>query len=148
MAQVAVGAKARASQIGRAGAETVRTANSVNVTSTETVVDTIAVPVVAGRRYKIVWSGAVQSSNSTGHGQVSIRETSVSGTRLKWVNVATNYGSNIPFPGHIEVFWTAASTTTQTFVATLARPVGTGNEVAAAASDNPTCLYVENVSVL
>lgn len=147
MPQFAAGAKARASQIGLVGTESVRTANSSNVTGTETVVDTVAVPVVAGRRYKIVWNGAVQSSNATGHGLVAIRLASVSGTRLKWANIATTYGTNIPFPGHLEVFWTATSTATVTFVATLARPVGTGNEVAAASTEAPTCFYVENVSV-
>lgn len=146
MAQFAVGAKARASQIGLVGTESIRTANSSTFT-TEAVVDTLSVPVVSGRRYKIVWDGAFYSDNGTGYARGRIRETNISGTVLMLRQVATTV-TNQSFGCRMEVRWTATSTTTVTFVATGTRQSGTGNVGAQAGTDSPTTFYVENVSVI
>jgi hypothetical protein len=140
---LAVGRKLRGSELGLAGSEVTRTSSSGNITA-ETVVDTISVPVVSGRRYRIEWNGGAFSDNGTGYARVRLRETNVSGTLLKSGNVPTSWASGQAFPLHLVTFWTATSTATVTFVATLARIVGTGNVVAQAGTDNPTCFYVEN----
>jgi hypothetical protein len=140
---VAAGAKVRGSQINESGAST-RTANSANATASEIEIDSLTVPVRQGLTYRVVWDGAVMSSNATGYGRVRIRESSVSGTILRDGNYPTTLGSNLSVPGHVEARWQASTTGTFTFKATLERMAGTGNCIAQAGTTNPTSFYVEN----
>lgn len=123
-----------------------RVANSPNVTGTETIVDTLVVPVVSGQSYRIVWDGATASSNASGHSQIRIRAGSTTaGVQLRDVNIVTTHGSGFQHPAHLEAVWTSAITGNQSFVATLARPTGTGNQICAAGSTNMTVFYAVNI---
>ncbi|UVS81852.1 hypothetical protein [Actinokineospora sp. UTMC 2448] len=146
MAGVAAGSKARASQVGLAGSESVRTSASGTFTTTETQLDTITVPVVSGRRYKIVWNGQVQSSVADGYVRCRIRETSVTGTVLQIRNVGTTMAAGQSVPLHAEAFWTASSTGDAVFLFTAVRQAGTGNISSFAAGDSPVSFYVQNIS--
>jgi hypothetical protein len=145
MAQVLAGEKARASKVGLAGTQATRTSNTSTFTA-ETVVDTISVPVVSGRTYLIVWMGKFFSSVADGYVRARIRETNISGTVIQSGQLPTNVAASQSFPLRMEVFWTASSTATVTFVATGQRQSGTGNITAQAGTDSPTNFYVLNIS--
>lgn len=129
------------------GAETVRTANSAGFTTTEIVLDSVTVNLVANTAYRVVWIGQMRSSvAATDIGQGTIREDSVSGTIVQVANVlcAGNAGAQ-PMPLTVEGRYTPVSTGAKTFVATGNRNRGTGTITSTAAGNNPTLFRVELV---
>lgn len=127
-----------------AGEPEIREINSVSFTTTETEIDTITVPVVEGRRYKIVWRPAFFSTVANDHVRGAIREDNVAGTALYVQNITTPIVSQA-FMMDLEAFYTAVTTGDKTFVGTGDRITGSGGTITGqAASSNPTLLYVEN----
>lgn len=122
-----------------------RTANSSTFTTTEVVLDTITVSLVAGTTYRIIWDGSVSSTS----GSLSeafrgrVRETNVAGTELQ----VSTYGlpiANTAFRTRVEAEYTAVATGSKTFVATGHRlPAGAGTLTATAGGTAPTLFRVE-----
>lgn len=129
------------------GAAANRTANSATFTTTEVVLDTITVSLVAGTAYRIIWDSAVSSTT----GALSeafrgrIRDTNVAGTELQ----VRTYGlpiANTAFATRVEAEFTASSTGAKTFVATGHRlPAGAGTLTSTAGGTAPTLFRVELV---
>lgn len=120
----------------------IRETNSAAFTG-ETLLDTLTVPVVNGRRYKIIWDGMffVTGSLSTVC-RLMIRENNTTGTIIQLRQIVPgvlNQGEAL----RAEAFYTATSTGNKTFVATGIRATGSGN-VAAQAVGAPTMFYAEN----
>lgn len=126
-----------------AGEPEIREINSSAFTTAETEVDTITVPVVNGRRYKVVWRPAFFSTVANDHVRGAIREDDLAGTALYVQNITTPI-SGQAFLMHLEGFYTATATEDKTFIGTGDRITGTGTITGQAASSNPTLLYVEN----
>lgn len=129
------------------GTPSSRTSNVGTFTTTETEIDTITVPVVSGRTYRIVLDAQVQSSVADGGVRGRIREDSVpAGTQLALRHAPTNAIANQSFLLRIEARYVAVSTANKTFKASAIRQAGTGNITAVASADAPTLFYVEYVS--
>lgn len=126
-----------------AGEPVIRETNTGGFTTTETVVDTLVVPVVSGRRYKIVWDGEYQSSVAGDLVRGQLREDSVSGTAIQLRQTNCSIVTQA-FPIRLEAFWTASSTGNKTFVATGDRISGGGTITGIAVAGSPTNFYAEN----
>ena len=126
-------------------ATTTRTSASAAFTA-ETLLDSVTANLVIGRIYRIVWHGRAQSTVADGYARARIREDSLTGTQLQLAQVITSPAAAQSFPLMMETQFTAISTGSKTFVATMARQAGTGNVSSFAATDTPTYLYVEYVS--
>lgn len=126
------------------GTPSERTTSSGTFTA-ETQIDTITVPLVDGRKYKITWLGHISSSVADGYARCRIRQDSSSGTQIQLRQVITGVAAQ-SFPVPMIVYYTATATADKTFVVTCNRQAGTGNITAAAAVDTPTVLFVEYVS--
>lgn len=126
-----------------AGSPTTRTSNVGTFTGTNTLTDTITVPLVSGRRYLIVWDGEFQSSVAADYVRSQIHEDSTSGTiiQLRQVYIPV---INQAWPVIMQTLYTAVATGNKTFVAASRRLSGTGNITAIANSSSPTLFYVEN----
>lgn len=124
------------------GDPVIRETNSAAYT-TETLLDTLTVPVVDGRRYKIIWDGMFFVTGSLNTVcRLMIRENNITGTILQLrqvVPVVLAQGE----PVRAEAFYTATSTENKTFVATGIRATG-GGTVTAQAVGAPTMFYAEN----
>ncbi|MFY1658582.1 hypothetical protein [Micromonospora sp. WMMD1274] len=132
----------------RVGDPTVRTSDSAAFTG-ETVIDSVTVPVVSGRTYKIRWTVAWGSTVAGDSVFSRIRVDDLAGAQLQImrVSVVATGGAGTRWDGTVEGEYTAVSTGNKTFVGTGARATGTGNISAKAASDFPIRLYVECVAV-
>jgi hypothetical protein len=120
------------------------TSSSGTITTTETVVQTIVAPVVAGRIYKITWDGRIHSTANGDDVAAKIREDSVSGTVLQ--DVLTDIAiSTRSYRTHFEGEYTADATEDKTFVATLDRDAGSGNITMFATSTQPCFLYCDYI---
>jgi hypothetical protein len=121
----------------------VRETNSSAYTA-ETVLDTTTVPVVNGRRYRIIWDSEISSSvNSTAEtDRVRIREDNITGTVLQTRTITLP--NAVAAPAHVEARFTATSTGNKTFVVTGSRLGGTGSHISGGNSSAPTILAVEN----
>lgn len=129
-------------------ATTISTAASSNVTTTETKIDTVVASLVSGRIYRITWDTGLLSSVAGDSGFVRIREDDgITGTQLQLmrINIANTGGSGSRWPARIEAEYTAASTGSKTFSATLIRATGTGNVTTQAAATYPAYLYVDYI---
>lgn len=126
------------------GEPVVRETNVGTFTTTRTILDTISVPVVNGRRYKIVWDGEFQSTvagdlvRAQIHDGAATTDTVIQ-LRQPYLGVA-----NQAIPVIMQCYFTATATGNETFVATAARLSGTGNILAIANANSPTLFYVEN----
>ncbi len=107
--------------------------------ASETVVDSVTVPVVAGRKYRIAYVWHAQASTTTNLLYVRIRETNASGAQLTYVQhqVPTTIDTRTTW-----VEWTASSTGNQTFVATAFRQSGSTNSQFRGATSQPRALSV------
>lgn len=121
-----------------------RVANSAGVTA-ETVVDTITFSAVDGQRYKVTWDGAFFSTVAGDLVRGAIRGDSIAGTQHQVRNLSPTIVSQA-FPLHMEFFWTATSTASKTFVATVQRITGTGTITGGAAVSSPTSFYIEKAN--
>lgn len=126
-----------------AGEPVIREINSPGFTTTEVVIDTLVVPLVNGRRYKIVWKGGFFSSGTTDLVRAQLREDSVSGTLMQVAQTAPSV-INQKFDAPMEAFYTAVATSNKTFVATGDRIAGAGTITANAGAGFPTLFYAEN----
>jgi hypothetical protein len=120
------------------------TSSSGSIGTTETVVQTIVAPVVAGRIYKITWDGRAESSVNGDDLAYKIREDSVSGTTLQDVAADVAIATRT-WRAHIEAEYTADVTEDKTFVATLDRIAGSGNVTMFATSTQPCFLYCDYI---
>lgn len=125
-----------------------RTTNSGNITTTEAVIDSVTAALVAGRKYRVVWTPGVLSSTAADTAFVRLREDSLTGTQMNILRVSlpATGGAGSRFPATIEAPYVAAATGSKTFVGTLVRASGAGNITVQAASTYPVELYVEYIS--
>lgn len=127
-----------------AGDPVIREVNVGTFTTTRTILDTITVPVVAGRRYRILWDGEFQSSVAADLVRGQIHDgalTTDPAIQLRQVGCPV---LNQAYPLIMRCYFNATVTGNETFVATAARLTGTGNITAIANANSPTLFYVEN----
>ena len=120
-----------------------RTANSSSFTTTETVLDTVVAPVVAGRTYRVYWAADIASGVTDDTARVRLREDSGAGTVLQLTNIQLRGGRDIGFT--LEGEYTADATEDKTFVATAVRQDGTGTLASNANANEPAFLYVDYI---
>lgn len=146
MATVNAGVRLTADRISTyAGEPEIRETNSSTFTTVALQTDDIVVPVVAGRRYKVVWDGEFQSSaGALGElVRVSLREDTSSGTVIQLRQAGLMVTAQA-YPVLLQAFYTAVSTGNKTFVVTAVRQAGAGTYTAIANAQSPTLFYVEN----
>jgi len=121
-----------------------RISNSSGFAS-ETVVDTISVPVVSGKTYRIRWGMDVSTTVANDLARARVREDNLVGTvrQLKHIKLPD---ANQDFGATLEFDWTAASTTTKVFVGTIVRHLGSGTFSANSSANEPTWFTAEYVS--
>lgn len=125
-------------------ATTEQTSDSTTFTTTETVIMTISVPLVIGRRYRIHHTSII-ASNAAGATDVMVRlrEDSVIGTILTQ-EVVTVGGSAFGWGPRLFREFTAVATANKTFVVTGERIGGVANTMRLEAdATRPAYLYVD-----
>lgn len=120
------------------------TANSGNVTGTETIIMTLTEALNIGATYRLSFRGHIDTSVSGDDASVKIREDDASGTILN------QHGFDIPsasFPVlvSLEGEYTATVDGNKTFVVTLVRTAGTGNLVKVGAATQPAYFYLDYI---
>lgn len=125
----------------------IRTSDSGTFTTTETLIDSVTVPLVSGRTYLIRWTVAWGSSVAADTVFGRIRADSVAGTQLQIlrVNIPATGGAGTRWNGTIEAEYTATATGNKTFVGTGVRATGTGNINAKGDATFPIYLYVNYI---
>lgn len=119
-----------------------QTANSGNITTTETIIATLTVALITGGTYRIRLATFIDTSIAGDDGNVKIREDNASGTILN--QVAFDIASaSIPKDLNLEAEYTAVANGNKTLVATLVRIAGTGNLIRQASATQPTYFYVD-----
>lgn len=126
------------------GEPEIREANTGTFTTTRTILDTITVPVVDGRRYKIVWDGEFQSSVAGDLVRAQLHDGALTTDPVIQLRQVHCPILNQAFPCIMQAFFDATATGDETFVATAARLTGTGNITGIANAQSPTLFYVEN----
>jgi hypothetical protein len=127
-------------------AEEIITSDSAGFTTTETVVGTLVVPMVSGRRYRI-WAFPKWESTVAGDRVIQrFRQTSVSGTIEQSDNVSIPSTSNLGFGGVMSFGFNASSSGNQTFVLAGVRGSGTGTCKLGALTSRPVYLLAFYVS--
>ena len=122
-----------------------RTSTPATFTTTETAVDTVTAPLVAGRKYGIWWFAQCQSSVAGDSARARIREDNSTGTQITLRGYElVDAGVAVGIVEYGE--YTAAATANKTFVGCLVRGAGTGNLTAAASATQLACIYVEYIS--
>lgn len=124
------------------GEPVIRSANGTDFTTTEVVLDTIVVPVVTGRRYKVVWDGGFSCTVASQIIRCRLREDSVTGTDIQLRQCFPPVVNQVA-PVRLEQFYTAVSTGNKTFVATAHRLGGSGT-VTPTGAGAPVLFYVDN----
>lgn len=124
-------------------ATSVVVADSAAITTTETVVASLVVPVVSGRTYRITFDGAYQQAGATDQAFLRIRETNVAGAELQLRRLTSPVVGTF-LSAHCETEWIAPSSSSKTFVATLVRTV-TGTVTLNATAGRPTFLYADYI---
>lgn len=123
-----------------------QTSDSANIGATETVVQSLTVPLVSGRTYRIGWISGVNTDTNNAQYNAILREDSIAGAardvHRKRIEVL---GSSIGWWSRLEVFYTAGSTGNKTFVVTLQRVSGSGNVWREAGTNHPSRLYADYV---
>ncbi len=125
-------------------ATAIRTTSTGTFTSTETQSDTVTAALINGRTYKIAWWGLPTSSVAGDAALIRVREDNLTGTLLQAGRV--HIGAATGFAAYFEVHYTAAATGDKTFIVSGQRSSGTGNISLAAASTQPSHLYVDYIS--
>lgn len=103
------------------------TSSVAGITTTETVVDTLTVTLVAGQRYKLSLDQAYLSSVAGDVVLPRIREDNVAGTILQGYRTCPLNPANAAVAFHIEAYYTATVSGSKTFVGTAVRSAGTGS---------------------
>jgi hypothetical protein len=119
-------------------------ADSAAITTTETTIATLVVPnLSAGFTYAVKWTGRISGSVATDIALVFIRPTSLATAAL---SVSPIYMGGTSTEGvSVDVYgeFTAATSGSQTFIASLVRTVGSGNVFARAGSLAPHFLLCD-----
>lgn len=126
-----------------AGEPEIREANTATFTTTNLQQDSITVPLVSGRRYKVVWDGEFQSTVIGDSVRAELREDSSTGTIIQLRQTAIDKDLQA-YPNFMQTFYTATATGDKTFVVVARRIDGTGTITGIANSQSPTLFYVEN----
>ncbi|MEU8371227.1 hypothetical protein [Micromonospora tulbaghiae] len=124
-----------------------RTADSGTFTIVEAAIDSVTVPLVSGRTYRVRWNVAWAGTLAGDTVFTRLRENNVSGTQLNIIRseiVATG-GAGTRWPATIEADYTAVATGNKTFVGTGIRVTGSGNINAHAGADFPITMTVDYV---
>lgn len=125
-------------------ATTIETSNSSGITTTETTIASVTAPLVAGRVYKVRFVGAADTSVAEDTADARIRQDSSGGTEMQLRRLDLKDATG-RWPIEMEAEYTAVSTATKTFVATIVRTSGTGTIIRIASATVPTYLYVDYV---
>ena len=124
------------------GAPSIVEADSAGFTA-ETVVQSITVPVVAGRQYSIHWEvGFTSSASATDTARGNIRVGSITGDIIASGNIVCGVVGGVGARLHLTAFYTADATGDQTFVFTGQRAGGSGNISLEAGVGRPSVAYV------
>lgn len=125
------------------GTPSLVTADSSGVTA-DTEVQTLTVPVVSGRVYKVHWlAKLLSSSTATDTARANIKEDSSAGTQLQSGNVVVGATGSVGAVIHLVALYTADATENKTFSFTISRAAGAGNISLEAASDRPAIAWAE-----
>jgi hypothetical protein len=121
------------------------TSTSANITTTETVVDTITADLISGQEYEVHFYGIWGSSVASDECLIRIREDSLTGTQMvdNRVRIGT---ANKYYAGLLQANYTATATAAKTFKVTLVRESGTGNCTRGASATSPALFTVRQVS--
>jgi hypothetical protein len=109
----------------------------------------VTASLTAGVVYRIIWEGQVGTSSATSTTVANerirgrIRDTNVAGTQLQLRDMVTIFGGGVSYDFHLRAKFTAVSTGSKTFVATLARVTGAGTITSFAAGDSPVYMRIE-----
>lgn len=124
-------------------ARTEATADSSNFTTTETTVISVVAPVVAGRTYKIVFSGHGSSSVGTDVVIFRLRDTNSVGVERQSDIVEVNGSTTLGQSSYMERSLAVTTTENRTWVVAGVRGVGgSGNCRLEAATSRPAYLRV------
>lgn len=134
--------------------QTRRTSNSTGITTTDTPVDGFTFTPAAGRRYRVVWSGGGESTVALDTYRISLRwilgaSLIVTGstTIVQRVPSATVANRHQPFTLY-EDNVIGLPTSQLTIGISCVRVLGTGTITLAAATDNETALFVEDIGAV
>ncbi|MEU4589990.1 hypothetical protein [Micromonospora aurantiaca (nom. illeg.)] len=135
----------------RVGENTPRVADSGVFTTVEAAIDSVTVPLVSGRTYRVRWNVAWAGTVAGDTVFTRIREddgsTPPTGTQLQIIRteIVTTGGTGTRWPATIEADYTAAATGNKTFVGTGIRASGAGNINAHAGANFPITMTVDYV---
>lgn len=127
--------------------DTVVTVDSATIVA-ETIIVSLTVFLVAGRRYRVWSTMHVGSTTATDVAAIRMREDSVAGTAINFTDswVAAAIGATTGPPVNLIGEYTAVATGSKTFVLTLERVSGAGNIRLEAFTNRPAILSVEYLS--
>lgn len=144
---MAVGDLIAPSHLLRRVATTTTTANSGNITTTETSVATVSGVLEAGQRYGITvysrWAASAVGSPSAETTLARIREDSVSGTEITAGQVGLMTASTVGFSLVLYAEYTAVTTGSKTFAFTGIRNGGANNHTLRASTSAPCLFFVD-----
>jgi hypothetical protein len=124
---------------------TPRTSTSSGIVGTEAVIDTVVVPVVAGRTYAVVWDSCWQASAVSGQIRCRIREDNLTGNQLQLRQLHAPLVATQSEGQRVMAEYTADATEDKTFVLTAVRQSGTATWTSVAGSDNPSYFYADYI---
>jgi len=111
-------------------------------TTTEIVVDSVTAPLVAGRTYMVSYMATVQGVAGDA-ARSFLRENNLAGAELWNARVHIAGTGSQGWPLWMTCEYTAVSTASKTFVATLTRGFGSESVMALGAANRPRFLYVD-----
>lgn len=131
------------------GGTTPRTANSAGVTTTETQVDAFTFTAIAGRRYRITWSGILANSVGSNNMELRIRyaagaSVTSAGTLIRGA-LSTSSGANINTPTTMVATFSSLPAGQVTIGAFLITTFGAGASTAVATATAATEFWAEDI---
>lgn len=124
-------------------AQTAVTSDSSAITTTETVVISVTASLISGVQYWVDVDIGVQSSVATDVAFVRLREDSLTGTERQFAQAYIDEtSSTVAVRERLRYQYTAGSTGSKTFVATVVRLAGTGDLRLEASGNRPSYLTV------
>lgn len=111
--------------------------------ATEAIVETITVPVVAGRKYRVSYTVHLVPVTTAGIPlYIKLHDTNASGLQITYIQHATTSTTFID-TRYLYGEWTATTTGNQVFVATVTRISGSTNTILKGSAGQPRILSVE-----
>lgn len=141
----AAGQNITAEALNRREATTIAITDSATFTTTETLLDTVTATLVAGRTYRVRWSGGLVTTVAGDVALIRMRENDMAGTLLVERNFYLGSASSGGFGMDLEGEFTATSSGDKTFVVTGTRNGGTGTHHADGTVTRPRYLYVDDI---